>query len=266
MRFYSGLTGTIVGVAIALIQPEIGITSTGVDVSRKAQEMTVLIKGPKLGSGVLVWQKNDIYYVLTNWHVMDKAGTYIVQTFDNKEHTVNYSSVVRLPRVDLAVLQFTSSQKYRVAHIGNSEHAKPGLTVYIAGAPEPVRGIEQRTVLTPKGEIVGEHRQPQDGYTLIHNINTFPGMSGGPLVDENGRLIGIHGRGARDTDGQKVGFNLGIPINIFMESEIAKKLGLVVDKSPIVVQPKPHNAPPSGRPPKVSGSEGTDGAPPGRKY
>lgn len=269
MRFDSELALTILGVAIALVQPEIALSLTGVDVSQKAKEITVIINGTKkLGSGVIISRQADIYYVLTNWHVMDGAGTYTVQTSDKREYLVNSSLVARLPGVDLAVFQFNSSRKYSFATIGNSDAAKEGTTVYVSGAPEPVLGIPQRTVLIPKGAIVGKKSPPQDGYALIYDNNTYPGMSGGAVLDENGRLIGIHGQGARDkTDGQKVGFNLGIPINTFMQSNIARNLGLVVDNSQIVVQPPPiPSSVPTGRPPKIPGSDGAGDVTPGTKY
>ena len=36
-------------------------------------------------------------------------------------------------------------------------------------------------------------RQLKKGYTLVYRIGAYPGMSGGPVLDEQGKLIGIHG-------------------------------------------------------------------------
>jgi S1-C subfamily serine protease len=240
---------------------------TSVDVSQKAKEITVIIKGKgaKQGSGVIIAKQVDTYHVLTNWHVMDGKGNYLVQTPDNAEYRINSSLITRIAGVDLAVFEFNSSKKYNVATIGNSNAVKEGATVYVSGAPIPLLGIEQRTVLFTDGKIVGKHRQPKDGYALIYNNNTYKGMSGGPVVDENARLIGIHGRGTRDgTDGEKVGFNLGIPINIFMQSEIGKKLVLVTNNQTIVAKPSPPSQT-LGRPPVIRGDD--DGyVKPGRNY
>ncbi|MFN6567807.1 serine protease [Dendronalium sp. ChiSLP03b] len=265
MRLDRGITSVIIGIAIAFGQPEIAVTLTAQDVSNIAKQITVVISGPKLGSGVIIHQQGDTYSVLTNGHVVDEAGTYTVQTRDRSTYEVKSNLVQRLPGVDLAVLKFTSSKKYNIATIGNSDAATEGTTVYVSGAPEPVQGIEARTVLVLRGEIVGTNSQPQEGYVLIYNNNTHRGMSGGPVLDENGHLIGIHGRGARDNDGQKVGFNLGIPIKIFTASKTGSNLGVTTQNPPITqVPPKSFTDPSSnvpliGRPRTIDGSEGTAG-------
>jgi serine protease Do len=41
-------------------------------------------------------------------------------------------------------------------------------------------------------------------------------MSGGPVFDAAGRVIGIHGRAAGNQEIGKTGINLGIPIHLFI--------------------------------------------------
>ena len=75
-----------------------------------------------------------------------------------------------------------------------------------------------------------------DGYALVYSNSTLPGMSGGPVLDPEGQLIGIHGRADTATKVQdqnlnpdiyvKSGFNLGIPINTF--TTLAPKAGIDV--------------------------------------
>jgi hypothetical protein len=50
-------------------------------------------------------------------------------------------------------------------------------------------------------------------------------MSGGPVLNQNGELVAIHGRGDRDLiSGDKNGNNLGVPIDL--KRSIASSLGV----------------------------------------
>ena len=75
------------------------------------------------------------------------------------------------------------------------------------------------------------------------NIVTWSGMSGGPVFDTNGRVIGIHGQGefgfAQTNSGDvapiKTGFNAAVPINSFMRQLSAAGINpsdLIVDDAP----------------------------------
>ncbi|MBE9204962.1 trypsin-like peptidase domain-containing protein [Nostoc sp. LEGE 06077] len=263
MRLNRGLTTAIIGVAIAFTQAEIARPLTAQDVTNLAKDITVLISGPKLGSGVIIYRKGKTYSVLTNWHVVDESGTYTVQTRDQTQYQVQPTSITRVPEADLAILQFNSDKAHNVAIFGNSDATREGTNVYVSGAPEPLNGIESRTVLVPMGQIIGTNSQDKEGYTLIYSNTTYRGMSGGPVLDDNGRLIGIHGRGAR-SGGEKVGFNLGIPIKIFINSQAVNTLKFSIPISQPKDRPASANVPTIGRPSVINGSGGAAGSCPGR--
>jgi len=264
MRLDRGLATVIIGGAIALTQPEIAQSLTAQDVTNLAKNITVLISGPKLGSGVIIYRKGKTYSVLTNWHVVDQLGTYTIQTRDQTQYQVQPTAITRVPEADLAILQFNSDKTHQVAIFGNSDATREGTTVYVSGAPEPVKGIESRTVLVPMGQIIGTNSRPDDGYALIYSNTTHSGMSGGPVLDDNGRLIGIHGRGARDDDNLKVGFNLGIPIKLFINSRAVSTLKFAIPISQPKEKPASANVPTIGRPSVINGSGGASGSCPGR--
>ncbi len=90
----------------------------------------------------------------------------------------------------------------------------------------------------------------------------MPGMSGGAVMDSNGSLVGIHGRGSRDQNDQKSGFNLGIPINLFVNN--ANRLGLKYTTQRARIDSKTSTPVQAqflqGRPRVVDGSEDSNGA------
>jgi hypothetical protein len=76
-----------------------------------------------------------------------------------------------------------------------------------------------------EADVVSNSRQQQGkGYSLIYDNKTLPGHSGGPVWNDRGELIAIHGQGDVDRNSQatinadvrvKTGFNLGITVNTF---------------------------------------------------
>jgi tetratricopeptide (TPR) repeat protein len=164
---------------------------------------------------------------------------------------LNYSSVKKLPNIDLAVVEFTSSQTYSVAKIGNSDLATEGKAAYVAGFPKTSGAINSSIYNFTDGRITANASRPlEDGYALVYSNNTLPGMSGGPVLNENGEVVGIHGRAdTRAAESSsinqniqiaKTGFNLGIPINTSLRLLASSQvdLGVKVPSAPVATGPK----------------------------
>ncbi|MBW4496618.1 MAG: trypsin-like peptidase domain-containing protein [Oscillatoria princeps RMCB-10] len=228
-NFARTLPAALLGAAIALVQPTVAVPQTPGEeaIAGIAKEVTAVVNGQNPGSGAIISRQGNTYYVLTAKHVVATPDQYEILTSDGEKHTLDYSTVKKLPGVDLAVVQFTSNKNYRVAVLGNSDTAKEGVTVYTSGWPHPGRAITQRIYQITQGRISGLPLQPlEDGYRLVYTNVTRSGMSGGPVFDDRGRVIGIHGRAegepiynadTGDTVDVKSGFNLGIPINTFLK-------------------------------------------------
>jgi len=214
LKYYYGLSAALIGISIALVQSQEIAALPGADVGKVARKITVLIDSKNyIGSGVIIQRQENTYYVLTAKHVVAIKDKYAIVTADGKRHQVNYSSVRKLPGVDLAVLQFTSNEEYTVAEYGDSDAATVGTTTYVAGFPQVGANLERDFRFTP-GQVSSRPSQPYEGgYAVEYTNLTYPGTSGGPVLDENGHLIGIHGRGLTDDDANKLGLNLGIPLN-----------------------------------------------------
>jgi len=187
------------------------------------------------GSGVIVAKKGCCEYtVLTAAHVLKekiKAQnlTYKIITPDNKKHDIFNNIIFAKNDTDLAVVKFQSAENYQVANLGNYE-IQDGQYVLSTGYP-----LKQSWYLSlgqtdsrdtglskiAEKDFVGEGLT--GGYELVYDNITFGGMSGGPILDIQGRVIGIHGRAEgegnqnQSEENIQLGYSLGIPIGTFLK-------------------------------------------------
>lgn len=193
-------------------------------VAKVAQAITVRIEGATQGSGVLVKRDGNRYTVLTAWHVVEgqRPGEQLdVYTPDGQLHPVEQGSIKRLGQVDMAVLTFKSSSSYEVARVGDVKSVTSGSNIYISGYPLATTAVPIRIWRFLEGVIIaGVSISMTNGYQLLYSNQTLPGMSGGAILNGDGRLIGVHGQGETDSImseltgvAVKTGTNLGVSIS-----------------------------------------------------
>jgi tetratricopeptide (TPR) repeat protein len=200
---------------------------TASNVYRIAAQTTVLINGQggATGSGVIISQNGTTYYVLTAKHVVESLVRAAV-VVGEQNYPLENNQVQKLADLDLAVVQFKSDDRLNVALLGNSKQVNQGENIYVSGWPAIDQAITKSSHLVTEGRLAGIRPGNGDGYELLYSNSTGPGMSGGPIFDGNGRVIGIHGRAAGNADMGKVGINLGIPIHLFLQNVPQGKLNL----------------------------------------
>ena len=197
-------------------------------VSNLAELVTVRIEGAVEGSGVIVQKDENTYTIVTAWHVIkDNApGEVIVAvTNDKKAHVVDGSSLKKIENVDLGLLTFKSDTKYSHALLGQASDSQSGETLYVSGYPLSSTSVPIRVRRFTKGEVVANTSTfMSNGYQLLYSNQTLPGMSGGGVFDQYGRLIAIHGLAETDIKltsqtglAVKTGTNQGIPILQYLE-------------------------------------------------
>jgi tetratricopeptide (TPR) repeat protein len=229
------LTAALVGTNIALVQRVVE-ARLAEEVGQIAKAITLEIKAvgsSKSGSGILLQREGDVYTVLTAGHVVNQGSEFTLKTSDGQIHR-SIPSSVKLARsdIDLGILKFKSTDKYALATIGRSSSLKELSPIYVAGFPESTYGIKAGTINITEGRVIGNATKGNaTGYSLIYSNNTFRGMSGGPVLNETGELVAIHGQGDRDGkegEGEKTGRNLGIVVERF--GSVALSLGVHLDQ------------------------------------
>ncbi|MBE9183120.1 trypsin-like peptidase domain-containing protein [Oculatella sp. LEGE 06141] len=174
-----------------------------------ARQVTVRVLGePGSGSGVLLSHQANTYTVLTCEHVVaqSQSDRYTILTADGITHSARRVTRSALAHLDLALLEFESETAYRVVRLGDSNAIAVGDRVYASGFPnyrfldaqnqiESTRDWGTKAYHLTTGEVsllLGQSLQ--GGYRLGYTNEIEQGMSGGPVVDRLGRLVGITGR------------------------------------------------------------------------
>jgi WD40 repeat protein len=192
------------------------IEPAAIDPVTIAQEITVRIEGASNGSGAIIERNGDTYYVLTNAHVFKKAGSYMVIAPDGNRYPVDDSKVMKLPGMDLAVFSFVSPLAYEIATIGNDDRLTTGEKVYVSGWPRAGTLMRQRIFVSTQGKVTETESKLSRGYSLTYTNLVRVGMSGGPILNQKGELIGIHGLARLQDNSDRV-VSSGIKINKFLQ-------------------------------------------------
>lgn len=161
-----------------------------------------------VGSGVII---DSSGLVLTNAHVVDHANSIVAQMNDG---TRTYATIVGVDvATDVALLQLEPRVKYPAIEVAKSADLKIGSPVTAIGNPF---GLAQSVTA---GIVSGLHRSDhssriQDYIQIDASVN--PGNSGGALIDQKGRLVGINSA-IMSTPGSVVPSNIGIGFAIPIE-------------------------------------------------
>jgi S1-C subfamily serine protease len=213
-----------------------------------AERVTVRIDVPgRTGSGVLVKREGSAYWIVTAKHVIkgckksEECRIVIgANYFDIKSNTLHTLKDDK-EDIDLAWIKITTNVDLPVAEIGASNTLKVGDEVYVSGFPVSTEAVAESVYTFLNGSVIGKipNDKKTSGYNLIYNNKTLPGMSGGPIFDRWGLLIGIHGQGDSNKENsqsnpinpnvrEKNGRNLGISSNTVVARATQIKIDLRV--------------------------------------
>jgi S1-C subfamily serine protease len=189
------------GPGVAFIQAE-GVSESSVF----GQE-----EGTATGSGFVVDKDGTI---LTNAHVVEGADEVTV-SFEEGGDSIDAEVKGVDPDTDLAVLKIDPGavEDLTVMPLGDSSEIEVGDPVVAIGNPFGL----QRTVTTGIVSALQRQIDAPSGFSISNVIQTDasinPGNSGGPLLDGQGRVIGINSQIATGGGQGSVGIGFAVPVN-----------------------------------------------------
>jgi S1-C subfamily serine protease len=151
--------------------------------------------GNNRGSGILIQQQGQVYTVLTNKHVLNAGEPYSIETPDGQVYFADLSSSIRFGDNDLALLQFRSPRAaYAVASLSRFTALKVGDEVFAAGFPLAVEPSLSMDFVFTTGQVSLVLEQALvGGYQVGYTNEIQKGMSGGPILNRQGEVVGING-------------------------------------------------------------------------
>ena len=160
------------------------------------------------GSGSVLDKKGNI---LTNYHVIENSQMIEVTLSDNSKWEARV--VGADPSNDIAVIKIEAQPgKLKPINFGDSAGLKVGQKVLAIGNPF---GLE-RTLTVGIVSSLGRTLRASNGRLIRGIIQTDaainPGNSGGPLLDSDGRMIGVNSA-IFSPVGASVGIGFAIPVN-----------------------------------------------------
>ena len=158
--------------------------------------------------------------LLTNNHVVEEAAEAGTVTAVFQDGTTAPASIVgRDPSSDLAVIRAQNVSGLTPVELGNSDSVRVGQQVIAFGAPLGLGGTVTTGIISAvdRAVNVGEETGANTP-TVLNALQTDaainPGNSGGPLVDMDGRVVGINSAIATTgAQGGSIGVGFSIPVN-----------------------------------------------------
>ncbi len=166
------------------------------------------------GAGVFI---RDDGMILTSQHVIDRATTINVVLHDGR--TLRALPIAEDRRADLAVIR-VNIDGCAAAQLADADAAERGHIVVALGNPLGLAGDGQASVshgiisaiARPLPENFGRDEDRYYGDMIQTTAPISPGNSGGPLIDIQGRVIGIITAVSTRSDGRE-GIGFAVPIN-----------------------------------------------------
>ena len=162
------------------------------------------------GSGFVI---DTAGHIVTNDHVVEDASKFTVR-FGEKGEPITAKLVGKDPSSDIAVLSIDpkADKGVKPLELASSKNLRPGQAAIAIGSPFGLSG----TVTTGIISALGREIDAPNGFSIPGAVQTDaainPGNSGGPLLDAEGRVIGVNSQIASSSGGN-TGVGFAIPVD-----------------------------------------------------
>ncbi len=191
------------------------VSSRASDISelyKRVSAGVVFVQAGQTGSGS-GFIYDDEGHIVTNDHVVESASSFQVRIgVDTKP--IPAKLMGKDPSSDLAVLKVDPGAVkggLKPLELGDSNALEPGDQAIAIGSPFGLEG----TVTTGIVSSLGRTIEAPNKFPIANAIQTDaainPGNSGGPLLDGNGRVIGVNSQ-IRSSTGTNTGLGFAVPV------------------------------------------------------
>lgn len=211
MKLQKVLLSIICVVAVLLALP-LSASAIGFTAEEKYNSVFVVTSGNSLGSGFAVGEN----CIITNAHVLDNPNNIALTTYAGETHTaylVGYDQ-----DKDIAVLGVKDA-KFTPLTIADYKALNTGDDVYAIGAPKSMAYTLTKGVISAKEREIGKYKYIQTDAAINE------GNSGGPLLNDEGNVIGVNTLKMSDSEG------IGLAIPMTVVSDFLKSLNIELDEN-----------------------------------
>lgn len=226
-RYTAEVSGSLTSSSVTLVQsggdPGGGDRTVSIAASVLPSVVSIKVTSPHeigSGSGVVI---DGSGYIVTNNHVISKAAN----EPDDTDLKVVFSDGREVPArivgrdtdTDLAVVKVDDVDNLTVAELGDSEDVEVGADVVAIGSPLGLKRTVTEGIVSALHRPVPLAGGDTDTEAVIDGIQTDaainPGNSGGPLVDSEGKVIGINAaiRTLGSQGSGSIGLGFAIPVD-----------------------------------------------------
>jgi len=162
-----------------------------------------------IGSGVIYKHVDNMYYVVTNNHVVEDGSSYKIHFADDSEIAATLLGTDAT--ADIAVLSFVSGNSYKVASFGDSDSLQVGSVVLAVGNPNGYDYFNSVTMGIVSGtrryfDVDNDNVKDMFVGYIQHDASINAGNSGGAFFNLQGEVIGINVIKIASTEIEGMGF------------------------------------------------------------